>query len=42
MIKDDIKCFLVFSPEILIINSHGALLEKSYPYGYILWKFDEI
>ena len=28
MIKDDIKCFLVFPPEILVINSRIALLEK--------------
>ena len=28
MIKDDIKCFLVFLPEILVINSRIALLEK--------------
>ena len=28
MVKDDIKCFVVSLPEILIINSHGALLEK--------------
>ena len=28
MAKDDIKCFLVSLPEILIINSHGASLEK--------------
>ena len=28
MAKDDIKCFLVSLPEILVINSHGALLEK--------------
>ena len=28
MIKDEIKCFLVFPPEILVVNSHIALLEK--------------
>ena len=33
MAKDNTKCFLVLPPEILIINSHGALLEKVITMG---------